>query len=67
MPPVPRTVVLPDFLEAALAAGHPWVYRDHVPPRFAADTGAWVRVRAGRRTAFALWDATSPRDRKSVV
>ncbi len=60
MPPAPRTVVLPDFLEAALTAGHPWVYRDHVPPRFTAETGAWVRVQAGRRTAFALWDATSP-------
>lgn len=60
MLPAPRTVALPAFLEPALAAGHPWVYRDHVPARFSAENGAWVRVRAGRQTAFALWDATSP-------
>ncbi|MBN2196914.1 MAG: class I SAM-dependent rRNA methyltransferase [Polyangiaceae bacterium] len=57
---VPPTVVLPPFLEAALGIGHPWVYRDHVPPRFSAPTGTWVRVCAGKRAAFALWDAESP-------
>lgn len=50
---------LPRFLEAPLRAGHPWVYRDHVPREFRAPAGAVVRIRAGSFTAFALWDATS--------
>jgi 23S rRNA (cytosine1962-C5)-methyltransferase len=60
MAPAPRTIQLPAFLEGALAAGHPWVYRDHVPRGFTARTGTWVQVRAGRRSAFAVWDEESP-------
>lgn len=51
---------LPRFLERALACGHPWVYRDHVPRDFSAPTGGVVRVRAGAWTGFALWDERSP-------
>lgn len=51
---------LPRFLEGALAAGHPWVYRDHVPRDFRASSGSMVQLRAGAFTAFALWDASSP-------
>lgn len=64
-PPRPRvvtdssTLVLPDSLEARLSSGHPWVYRDHVPASFRADNGEFVRIQAGRFTAFALWDAES--------
>lgn len=42
-----------------MAAGHPWVYRDHVG-RFQAQSGTWVRVRAGTYVAYGLWDAESP-------
>src|SRR5262245_52838792 len=50
---------LPRFLEAALAAGHPWVYRDHVPRDFSAESGEIVRVRAGAFMAHAVWDSDS--------
>lgn len=50
---------LPRFLEAPLVAGHPWVYRDHVPREFRAEPGTVVRIRSGVFSAFALWDAQS--------
>jgi 23S rRNA (cytosine1962-C5)-methyltransferase len=53
-------VELPASLARSLGAGHRWVYRDHVPASFRAETGAWVRLRAGPVTAIALWDAESP-------
>lgn len=55
----PRTLDLPRFLESALFAGHPWVYRDHVPPTFSAEPGAIVHVRAGSFSGYAIWDASS--------
>ncbi|HEY4158778.1 MAG TPA: class I SAM-dependent rRNA methyltransferase [Polyangiaceae bacterium] len=51
---------LPGHLKRALAAGHPWVYRDHVPRSFRAPAGSWVRIRSGNFSAYALWDETSP-------
>ncbi len=48
---------LPSNLEHTLAAGHPWVYRDHVPRGVDVDDGAWVRVEAGRAAAVGLWSA----------
>jgi 23S rRNA (cytosine1962-C5)-methyltransferase len=53
------TVELPAQLKRGLQAGHPWVYRDHVPRGFQAASGSWVKVRAGGYTAFALWDESS--------
>jgi 23S rRNA (cytosine1962-C5)-methyltransferase len=53
------TVELPGQLKRGLQAGHPWVYRDHVPRGFQAASGTWVKVRSGAYTAFALWDETS--------
>jgi 23S rRNA (cytosine1962-C5)-methyltransferase len=53
-------LALPESLEGRLSAGHPWIYRDHVPPRFRADAGDFVRVRAGRFDGYALWDSDSP-------
>jgi 23S rRNA (cytosine1962-C5)-methyltransferase len=53
-------VELPASLARALGAGHPWVYRDHVPRGFTAPSGSWVRIRSGPITAVALWDADSP-------
>ncbi len=55
-----RELVLPASLADALAAGHPWVYRDHVPRNFAAPSGSWVRVRSGNWSGVALWDEESP-------
>lgn len=54
------TLELPATLARALFAGHPWVYRDHVPARFSAPAGAFVRIRAGRFSGWALWDPDSP-------
>jgi 23S rRNA (cytosine1962-C5)-methyltransferase len=53
-------VELPAQLARALGSGHPWVYRDHVPSTFRAETGSFVRVKAGPVSAVALWDADSP-------
>ena len=50
---------LPAFLESELAAGHPWVYRNHIPAHFEADTGSWVCAEAGRAKVWALWDNES--------
>jgi 23S rRNA (cytosine1962-C5)-methyltransferase len=54
------TVELDPALATKLNAGHPWVYRDHLPKRFAAVTGDWVRLKAGRFVGYALYDADSP-------
>jgi 23S rRNA (cytosine1962-C5)-methyltransferase len=51
---------LPPSLEARLEAGHPWIYKDHVPPRFAAEPGALVALECGRFSGFAVWDPDSP-------
>ncbi len=59
MPRRPKTIELPRSLQSTLAAGHPWVYRDHVPPGVDAPTGTWVEVHAGKFTGYALWDADS--------
>ncbi len=53
------TLELPAQLKRGLQAGHPWVYRDHVPRGFQAASGTWVKLRAGGYSAFALWDETS--------
>ena len=53
------TLELPGQLKRGLQAGHPWVYRDHVPRGFQAASGSWVKVRCGTYSAFALWDETS--------
>ncbi|HEY0738881.1 MAG TPA: class I SAM-dependent rRNA methyltransferase [Herpetosiphonaceae bacterium] len=54
------TVQLPLHLKKHLSAGHPWVYRDHVPAGLRFESGTWVRVTCGPWTGFGLWDATSP-------
>ena len=53
------TLELPAQLKRGLQAGHPWIYRDHVPRGFGAASGTWVKVRAGGYAGFALWDETS--------
>jgi len=54
------TLRLPDRLEGPLAAGHPWIYRDHVTGRPNFADGAWVRAEAGRAAAVGLWASDGP-------
>jgi 23S rRNA (cytosine1962-C5)-methyltransferase len=54
-----QNLELPRFLEAALAGGHPWVYRDHVPD-IRLPPGTIVRAVAGNVKVYAIWDQTSP-------
>ncbi len=53
------TIELPRELLPSLAAGHPWVYRDHVPRGFHASDGDWIGLRCGSWEGYALWDASS--------
>lgn len=50
-----KTLRLAPGLEAAVRSGHPWVYRNHVPPN-ALRGGEWVRVEAGRGAAYGVYD-----------
>lgn len=52
-----QTLRLAPGLEAAVSSGHPWVYRNHVPPNDLR-SGAWVRVEAGRSAAYGVYDAS---------
>jgi 23S rRNA (cytosine1962-C5)-methyltransferase len=53
------TLQLPRTLAPALAAGHPWIYRDHLPGGLRLPAGSWVRVRSGTWTGFALSESHS--------
>jgi 23S rRNA (cytosine1962-C5)-methyltransferase len=50
-------IQLPNHLKPRLAQGHPWVYRNHVPPQIHHRTGTWVKVRCGGWSGYGLWDA----------
>jgi 23S rRNA (cytosine1962-C5)-methyltransferase len=58
--PHPPDIQLPGHLKDRLAEGHPWVYRNHVPPGVRLPSGAWVHVRCGAWSGYGLWDAHSP-------
>lgn len=52
------TLNLGNRLENALASGHPWIYRNHLPASAAnLRSGEWVRLEAGRAVAFGMYDA----------
>src|SRR3954470_6630445 len=53
-------ITLPTHLKERLAQGHPWVYRNHVPPNVRLPSGAWVRARCGSWSGYGLWDAERP-------
>jgi 23S rRNA (cytosine1962-C5)-methyltransferase len=53
-------ISLPTQLKERLNQGHPWVYRNHVPPNVRLPSGAWVRVRSGGWSGYGLWDAERP-------
>src|SRR6266545_3481610 len=59
MPKIPD-ISLPGRLKERLAQGHPWVYRDHVPPGLRLPSGAWVCARCGGWSGYGLWDAERP-------
>ena len=45
-------------LEQSIQNGHPWVYHNHLP-RHDLETGEWVKVQAGRASAYGLYDDNS--------
>ena len=45
-------------LEASIQNGHPWVYHNHLP-QHDLETGEWVKVQAGRASAYGLYDDNS--------
>ena len=49
------TLRLAATLEGALASGHPWVYRNHLP-RHTLRTGDVVRLEAGRSASYGIYD-----------
>src|SRR3954466_14172733 len=59
MPKLPE-ITLPTNLKERLAQGHPWVYRNHVPPNVRLPSGAWVRARCGSWRGYGLWGAGRP-------
>lgn len=54
------SVPLPNALKERLAQGHPWVYRNHVPPHIQLPSGSWVKLTCGSWSGFGLWDANGP-------
>lgn len=57
------TIQVPLQLKKQLAAGHPWIYRDHLAPSLhfpQRSAGTWVRVECGGWSGYGLWDASSP-------
>ena len=51
-----KTLNLGSKLAPALASGHPWIYRNHLP-NHSLKTGDWVRLEAGKESAIGLYDA----------
>lgn len=54
---IPTLHIAPQ-LESSLLAGHPWVYHNHLP-QHRLETGQWVRVQAGKASAYGLYDHDS--------
>jgi 23S rRNA (cytosine1962-C5)-methyltransferase len=51
---------LPGELKERLGQGHPWVYRNHIPPGPWIESGEWVRLRCGGWSGYGLWDNDGP-------
>jgi 23S rRNA (cytosine1962-C5)-methyltransferase len=58
--PKPRDIQLPAHLKDRLVQGHPWVYRNHMPPGLHLPSGTWVRARCGGWSGYGLWDDLGP-------
>jgi 23S rRNA (cytosine1962-C5)-methyltransferase len=52
-------LIVDPAIRTRLAAGHPWVYRNHVRDTGRLASGEWVRLRCGGLTAYGLYDAQS--------
>ena len=59
MPIIPE-IQLPPQIKDALAQGHPWVYRNHIPANMRLTSGTWVKLRCANWQGYGIWDATSP-------
>jgi 23S rRNA (cytosine1962-C5)-methyltransferase len=55
---VPTLQVSAD-LAPALANGHPWIYRDHLPAVLDVEPGSWVRIVSGAWSGIGVCDPTS--------
>jgi 23S rRNA (cytosine1962-C5)-methyltransferase len=53
------TVKVSGDLEASLANGHPWIYRDHLPAVLDVEPGSWVRIASNGWTGIGICDPTS--------
>jgi 23S rRNA (cytosine1962-C5)-methyltransferase len=53
-------IQLPTSLKDRLAQGHPWVYRNHLPPDLRMPSGTWVRARCANWSGYGLWDEQGP-------
>ena len=53
-----KTLKLNPQLETALASGHPWIYRNHLPTHHL-KTGDWIRLEAGKASVLGVYDADS--------
>jgi 23S rRNA (cytosine1962-C5)-methyltransferase len=53
------TVKVSGDLEASLANGHPWIYRDHLPAVLDVEPGSWVRIVSNGWTGIGICDPTS--------
>lgn len=53
------TVKVSGDLEASLANGHPWIYRDHLPTVLDVEPGTWVRIVSNGYSGIGLCDPTS--------
>src|SRR5688572_11590486 len=53
------TVKVSGDLEASLANGHPWIYRDHLPAVLDVEPGSWVRITSNGWTGIGICDPTS--------
>jgi 23S rRNA (cytosine1962-C5)-methyltransferase len=58
--PKQRDIQLPTSLKDRLAQGHPWVYRNHLPPDLRMPSGTWVRARCANWSGYGLWDEQGP-------
>jgi 23S rRNA (cytosine1962-C5)-methyltransferase len=54
-----REISLSPDLKTRLSQGHPWVYRNQLPPTLNIPSGTWIKLRSGNFQAYGLYDARS--------
>jgi 23S rRNA (cytosine1962-C5)-methyltransferase len=58
-PPGLPTLQVSADLASALANGHPWIYRDHLPQALDVEPGTWVRIVSGGWSGIGICDPGS--------